>query len=67
MSAVVDIVLAAQVVIFGAQEDSDVHVGGAVAGQVYAVGEGLVVQTCLACAVVDVLAVLRRLHVQYVV
>jgi len=67
MSAVVDIVLAAQVVVFGAQEDSDVHFVGAVAGHVYAVGEGLVVQTCLACAVVDVLAILGHLHVHCVV
>jgi len=67
VSAVVDVVLSTQVVVLGAQEDSHVHIGRFVAGNVDGVGVGLVVQACQACAVVDVLAIFGRLYVQHVV
>lgn len=67
VSAVVDVVLAAQGVVLGAQEHPHVRIGRLVAAHVDAVGEGLVVETCEACPVVDVCTVLRRIHVHHVV
>ena len=67
MSAIIEVILAAKVVVLGSKEYTYVDIGCLVAAHHNVVCEGFVVEAGLASSVVDVFAIFGHLHVNHIV